>query len=93
MTKPTALSADQRDTVLRELGRFTSLAAQLLAGLAPAAEAAPQLRAVHDRLRAAGLADPLPSEPCDCGHRIDEHQYGHCNADPDCYCEAGQPPP
>ncbi|MFE2850614.1 hypothetical protein ACFXJO_05700 [Streptomyces lavendulae] len=80
------LTEEQRDLVLRQVARFTSLAAQLLAGLAPAAEAAPQLRAIHDTLRAAGLGDPLPSEPCDCGHPIDGHQWGECTHY-ECYCD------
>lgn len=80
------LTDEQRDLVLRQVARFTSLAAQLLASLVSAAEAAPQLRAIHDTLRDAGLGDPLPSDPCDCGHPIADHQWGACNHD-DCYCD------
>lgn len=88
MSIPPPLTDEERDLILRSVARFTSLAAQLLASFAPAAEAAPQLRAIHDELRAAGLGDPLPSELCDCGHTIADHQWGSCDEDKhDCYCD------
>ncbi|MFJ1865513.1 hypothetical protein ACIOD1_12860 [Streptomyces sp. NPDC088097] len=84
------MTDEERDQALRQLCHFTSLAAPLLANFAP--DSAAQLHEVRAQLLTAGLAAPLPTDTCACGHPRGSHEYGGCQEEYDCYCDTWRTP-